>query len=94
MDLIEKQLTMSRTIAVVGLSPDPERESHRVAKYLKDQGYRIIPVNPKVSDILEETCYPDLHSVPEPVDLVNIFRRSETVPTVVEEAIDISAKYI
>ena len=94
MDLIEEQLSKSKTIAVVGLSPNPERDSHRVAKYLKEQGYRIIPVNPTVDEVLGEKSYPDLTSVPEPVDLVDIFRRSETVPPVVDEAIEIGAKYI
>ena len=94
MDLIEEQLTRSKTIAVVGLSPNLERDSHRVAKYLKEQGYRIIPVNPTVDEVLGEKSYPDLNSVPEPVDMVDIFRRSETVPPVVDEAIEIGAKYI
>ena len=94
MDCIEKQLSESRTIAVVGLSPNPRRDSHRVAKYLQGQGYRIIPVNPMTDEVLGEKSYPDLKSVPEPVDMVDIFRRSELVPSVVEEAIQVGAKYI
>ncbi len=94
MDVIEEQLTNSKTIAVVGLSADPERPSHYVSKYLKDQGYRIIPVNPLLQEALGEKCYPDLSSIPEPVDMVDIFRRSEYVGPIVEESIAIGAKYV
>ena len=94
MDLIEEQLRNSRTIAVVGLSNNPARDSHRVAKYLQSQGYRIIPVNPMIEETLGERSYPDLKSVPEPIDMVDIFRRSELVPPVVDEAIEVGAKYI
>ena len=94
MDLVEEQLTKSKTIAVVGLSPNPERDSYRVAKYLQEVGYRIIPVNPSVEEVLGEKSYPDLKSVPEPIDMVDIFRRSELVPPVVDEAIEVGAKYI
>ena len=94
MDVVEEQLTKSRVIAVVGLSPNPERDSHRVAKYLQGQGYRVIPVNPMADEVLGQKSYPDLSSVPEPVDMVDIFRRSELVMPVVEEAIQVGAKYI
>ena len=94
MHCIEEQLTESSTIAVVGLSPDPKRDSHRVAKYLQAQGYRILPVNPVVEVVLGEKSYPNLSSVPEPVHMVDIFRRSEYVAPVVEEAIRIGARYI
>ena len=94
MDVIEDQLTNSKTIAVVGLSPDPERPSHFVSKYLQEQGYRIIPVNPLLQEVLGERCYPDLTSIPEPVDMVDIFRRSEHVGSIVEDAIAIGAKYV
>ena len=90
----EKILNTYRTVAVVGLSPKPDRPSNHVAKYLKEQGYRIIPVNTYAGEILGETCYPDLSSIPEPVDVVDIFRRSEAVPPVVEEAIKIGAKAV
>lgn len=93
-DVIEEQLTNSRTIAVVGLSPRPERPSHSVAKYLQEQGYRVIPVNPLIDEALGEKSYPDLTSVPEPVDMVDIFRRSELVGPVVDEAIAIGARYV
>ena len=87
-------LNSSRTIAVVGLSPEPNRPSYQVARYLKEQGYRIVPVNPGAKEILGEPCYPDLSSIPEVVDAVDIFRRSEEVPAVVEEAIRIGAKAV
>ena len=93
-DAVHEQLTKSKVIAVVGLSPNPERDSHRVAKYLQEQGYRVIPVNPMVDEVLGERSYLDLTSVPEPIDMVDVFRRSETVPPVVDEAIAIGAKYI
>ena len=79
MDLVEEQLTRSKVIAVVGLSPNPERDSYDVARYLKEQGYRIIPVNPTVDEVLGEKSYPDLKSIPEPVDMVDIFRRPSAV---------------
>ena len=90
----EKILKSSRIIAVVGLSPKPDRPSYRVASYLKEQGYRIIPVNPQEKEMLGEPSYPDLGSIPEPVDVVDIFRRSEEVPAIVEEAIKIGAKAV
>jgi predicted CoA-binding protein len=87
-------LRNSRTIAVVGLSPKRFRPSYGVAEYMKRAGYRIIPVNPGQSEIMGETCYPDLDSVPGPVDIVDIFRRSEFVLEVVEAAIRKGAKAI
>ena len=89
-DILEK----SKVIAVVGLSPKPERDSHEVAKYLQGQGYRIVPVNPRADTILGEKSYPDLASIPEKVDVVDIFRRSDDVPPVVDQAIDIGAKAV
>ena len=83
-----------RTIAVVGCSPRPERPGHYVAKYLQDLGYRIIPVNPGEVEVLGEKAYPDLDSVPEQVDIVNVFRRSEYVPPIVDAAIRIGAKAV
>jgi predicted CoA-binding protein len=93
-DQIIKQLTNSKTIAVVGLSPRPERPSHYVAKYLQEQGYRVIPVNPLLDNVLGEKCYPDLKSIPEPVDMVDVFRRSSLVGPIVDEAIEIGAKFV
>ena len=94
MDLVDEQLQNSKTIAVVGLSGDPDRISYRVTRYMQEQGYRIIPVNPMIEEVLGEKSYPDLESVPEPIDMVNIFRRSELVAPVVEQAIEIGVKYI
>ncbi len=94
MDLVEEQLRNSKTIAVVGLSDNPARDSHRVSKYMQSQGYRIIPVNPMIEETLGEKSYPDLKSVPVPIDMVDIFRRSELVPPVVDEAIEVGVKYI
>jgi predicted CoA-binding protein len=83
-----------RTIAVVGLSDKPDRPSHEVASYLQQAGYRIIPVNPKIAKTLGETAYPSLRTIPERVDVVQIFRRPDTVPAVVEDAIAIGAKVV
>ena len=91
---IERILREARTVAVVGLSPRPERPSYGVASYLQQQGYRIIPVNPTVDQVLGERSYPDLKSVPERIDVVDIFRRSEEVPAVVEDAIQVGARVI
>ena len=87
-------LESSRVVAIVGLSADPERPSHRVASYLKQHGYRIIPVNPTLKEVLLETSFPSLAGISEPVDVVDIFRRSEDVMPIVEEAIKIGAKVI
>ena len=94
MDLIDELLSDSSTIAVVGLSPKPDRPSHYVAKYLQEQGYRVIPVNPLIDEVLGEKSYPDLKSVPEPIDMVDIFRRSELVGPVVDDAIEVGARYV
>ena len=94
MDLVDEQLQNSKTIAVVGLSGDPDRISYRVTRYMQEQGYRIIPVNPMIDEVLGEKSYPDLQSVPDSIDMVNIFRRSELVAPVVEQAIEIGVKYI
>ena len=94
MDLVDEQLQNSKTIAVVGLSGGPDRISYRVTRYMQEQGYRIIPVNPMIEEVLGEKSYPDLKSVPVSIDMVNIFRRSELVAPVVEQAIEIGVKYI
>ena len=94
MDLVDEQLQNSKTIAVVGLSGDPDRISYRVTRYMQEQGYRIIPVNPMIEEVLGEKSYPDLQSVPDSIDMVNIFRRSELVAPVVVQAIEIGVKYI
>ena len=91
---LETILTQTKTIAVVGLSPNRGRESHGVALYLKEQGYRIIPVNPKAEEILGEKSYPSLRDIPEPVDVVQVFRKPEAVPAIVEDAIAVGAKVV
>lgn len=87
-------LQQSRTIAVVGLSSKRFRPSYGVAEYMQRSGYRIVPVNPEESEVLGEKCYADLDSVPEAIDIVDIFRRSEFVPEIVEAAIRIGARAV
>lgn len=87
-------LTTTKTIAVVGLSNKPDRPSNEIASYLKDAGYRIIPVNPGIKEALGEKAYASLKDIPEKVDVVQIFRRSEDVPPIVEDAIAIGAKVV
>ena len=90
----EEILNSGRVVAVVGLSEKADRPSYIVASYLKQNGYKIIPVNPKAGEILGGVCYPDLGSIPEPVDVVDIFRRAEEVPAIVEEVIKMGAKAV
>jgi len=87
-------LLSAKTVASVGLSSNQEKESYWIAAYLKEQGYRIIPVNPTTTEILGEKAYPDLSSIPGKVDVVQVFRKPEDVPPVVEEAIKIGAKVV
>jgi uncharacterized protein len=91
---IKEILETYKTIAVVGLSSSPWRASLGVSKYMKASGYRIIPVNPNVNEVLGEKAYPSLDDVPEPFEIVDIFRRSEYVPEIVEAAIRRQAKVI
>jgi predicted CoA-binding protein len=91
---IKEILETYRTIAVVGLSSRPYRASHGVSRYMQQQGYRIIPVNPRETEVLGEKAYPSLDDVPEPLEIVDIFRRSEYVPDIVEAAIRRHAKVI
>lgn len=84
---ISHLLKSSRTIAVVGLSDNPARMSYGVSRYMQAQGYRVIPVNPAIGESLSEKAYATLSGVPEKIDIVNVFRRSEFVPEIVEEAI-------
>lgn len=85
-------LRFMRTIAIVGLSPNPLRASSFVGFYLRRHGYRIVPVNPAEREILGETCYPTLSAIPFPVDVVDVFRRPDVVPAIAEEAVKIGAK--
>src|SRR3954471_13155362 len=88
----EALLREAKTIAVVGLSANRWRASHGVAEYLQQVGYRIIPVNPNETEVLGEKAYPSLNEINEPVDIVDIFRRSEAVPEIVDAAIRMGAK--
>ena len=90
----EKILKDNKVIAVVGLSSNPERPSYRVASYLKEKGYTVIPVNPNEKVVLGEACYPDLSSIPGHVDVVDIFRRSEDCPPIAREAVKIGADVV
>jgi len=94
-DQMMKDILLSaKTIASVGLSSNQEKESYWIVSYLKDQGYRIIPVNPTADEILGEKAYPDLESVPEKIDVVQVFRKPEDVPPVVDSAIKVGAKAV
>ncbi len=89
---LRRILTACRTLAVVGLSAEWHRPSYFAAKYMQAHGYRIVPVNPRYDEVLGERCYPSLTDIPHPVDLVDVFRRSEDVLPIAEQAIAIGAK--
>ncbi|HBA90187.1 MAG TPA: CoA-binding protein [Geobacter sp.] len=91
---IKEILAKYRIIAVVGLSPDDGKPSHEVAAYLKRAGYRIIPVNPSCTEIFGEPCYPTLADIPGEVEIVDVFRRPEFLPEIVEQAIAKGAKVV
>jgi predicted CoA-binding protein len=92
--LIREILSQPRTIAVVGCSPKWERDSNAIARLLLKKGHRVLPVNPGHRQILDQPCYPDLLSIPEPVEMVDIFRRSEYIPAITDQAIQIGAKIL
>ncbi len=89
---LRRILTACRTIAVVGLSAEWHRPSYFAAKYMQQHGYRIVPVNPRYPEVLGERCYPSLMDIPHPVDMVDVFRRTEDVLPIAEQAIAIGAK--
>lgn len=91
---LRRILTDSKRVAIVGLSDKKSRPSNNVGKYLLDHGFEVIPVNPKYDEVLGQICYPDLASVPTPVDIVDLFQRSERVPPFVDDAIAIGAKVV
>ena len=93
-DAIDRILKESRTIAVVGASDSPDRQSYGVARYLKEVGYRVIPVNPKLKELFGEKSYPDVSSIPGPVDVVDIFRNPDAVPEIIEQAIGKKVKVV
>jgi uncharacterized protein len=90
--VIAEIIRSAQVIAVVGLSPRPERPSHDVAAYMQARGYRIVPVNPGATEILGETCYPALSDIPFAVDIVDVFRQPGAVPQIAQEAVRIGAK--
>jgi predicted CoA-binding protein len=93
--LLEKEiLEKYRNIAIVGLSPKPDKDSYKVGSYLNEHGYNIIPVNPTATEILGKTSYPSLSAIPDTVEVVDIFRKSEEVVPIVQEAIRIGAKVV
>ncbi len=94
LDEIPKLLRDATTIAIVGLSPNRERPSNMVARYLIDAGYTIYPVNPGQEEILGEKCYPSLLDIPDHIDIVNIFRKAEDVSPIVEQAVQLDCKCI
>ncbi len=91
---IPQILKIYHTVAVVGASPDPDRTSNHVFMYMKKHGYRVIPVNPRTHEVSGEKCYPSLTAIPEKIEIVDIFRRSEECVPLVEEAIKVGAKVI
>jgi predicted CoA-binding protein len=93
-ETISRILEECRTIAVVGLSSDPWRPSHSVSAYMRRSGYRVIPVNPNETEVFGEKAYPDLAAVPEKIELVDVFRRSEEAGKAVDEAIAVGAKAV
>ena len=93
-EVVREILATPRTIAVVGCSPRPDRDSHRIAALLQSRGHRVIPVHPAGGEILGERCYPTLRDVPAAVEMVDVFRRAEEAGTVADEAIAIGAKIL
>lgn len=93
-EMMKDILLSTKTIASVGLSSNQEKESYWIASYLKEQGYQIIPVNPTADEILGEKAYPNLESIPDKIDVVQVFRKPEDVPPVVDDAIKVGAKVV
>lgn len=91
---LRRVLQETRTLAVVGLSADWFRPSNFAAKYMQEHGYRVIPVNPRYQEILGEKCYPDLRSIPEPVDMVDVFRKPADCLPIAEDAVAIGARFL
>jgi len=91
-DAIRRLLTDARTIALVGASSKPDRPSHGVMRMLLGAGYHVIPVTPRETEVLGQRAYPSLADVPEPIDLVNVFRRSEETPPIAQAAVAVAAK--
>src|SRR6266446_3445393 len=92
--VIHDILARARRIAVVGCSPDPTRDSHRIARLLIDKGHTVIPVNPAAQEILGETCYPSVRAIPGRVEMVDVFRRADSAGAVVDEAVALGATIV
>jgi uncharacterized protein len=93
-DELRKLLTEARTIAMVGASSSPDKPSHGIMRKLLGAGYRVIPVNPRETEVLEQKAYPSLRDIPEKVDIVDVFRRAEETPSIADDAVAIGAKAI
>jgi len=89
---LKRLLTGATTIAIVGASSNPERSSHGIMRKLLQAGYRVIPVNPRETEVLGEKAYGSLGDVPEPIDIVDVFRRAEETPSIADEAVKVGAK--
>jgi predicted CoA-binding protein len=92
--VIRDILSRPRRIAVVGCSPDPSRDSHRITRLLLEKGHTVVPVNPLATTILGQPCYPTLHAIPDPIEMVDIFRRADHAGVVVDEAIAVGARIV
>jgi len=92
--VIREILSQPRRIAVVGCSPDPSRDSHRIAQLLLDKGHTVVPVNPRATRLLDQDCYPTLRMIPGPIDMVDIFRRANQAGAIVDEAIAVGARIV
>ena len=93
-DALRRILSNHERVAIVGLSADRSKPSNQVARYLLDRGFEVTPVNPKYDEVLGRRCYPELNAIPTPVDIVNLFQRSERVPPFIDAAIDIGARVV
>src|SRR5205814_1250458 len=91
---IREILARPMTVAVVGCSPDPNRDSNEVARVLQQHGHRVIPVNPSATEIVGARCYRDVRAIPERIDMVDVFRRPDAVPAIVDDAIAVKAKIL
>jgi uncharacterized protein len=92
--LIREILEEARTVAIVGISDEPSRPSHEIARYLIEHGYRVVGVNPALEEVLGAICYPSLEAIPEPVDVVDVFRKPDALETIVTDVIKLEIPYL
>jgi uncharacterized protein len=92
--LIREILEEARTVAIVGISDEPSRPSHEIARYLIEHGYHVVGVNPALEEVLGALCYPSLDAIPEPVDVVDVFRKPEALETIVSDVIKLEIPYL